>query len=58
MYAVAGVLALVVLLIAVGVASDFLTEIIGTVYPAFVSLRLAQVMIHFYFLFLVIIIVQ
>jgi len=39
-YAVVGVFAFLVLLIAAGVCSDFLAEVIGTVYPAYVSLRL------------------
>lgn len=40
-YLVVGLGALIVLLIAIGVADDFLTDIIGTAFPAFASLKLA-----------------
>lgn len=40
-YLVLGLGFLVVLLIAIGVADDFLTDLIGTAFPAFASLKLA-----------------
>ena len=45
-YAVIGLGVLIVLLIAIGVADDFLTDLIGTAFPAFVSLKLAYAFVR------------
>lgn len=45
-YIVLGLGALIVLLIAIGVAADFLTDLIGTAFPAFASLKLAYAFVR------------